>query len=312
MRISLKHLLTALLVVLFSNCASHAQYLGQPAVSQPVAEGLPSFPNAGPPNQSFSGQFGLSPSGMPLFLPGGKNPIGQPGPSLILRPSYSAPAPLALPSGQRSINEPGLSGWLPTGSIGNTTSQGIPLFLNADVRRALNLTENQVSRLREAQKQARSLYKNQYGRLTKLNGADKLTGLQELQVNEQEEFFRTAEGILSAEQMRRYRQLDYQYQGPGAFSNPALRKKLQLTDVQTMQLQALQTQSMYAFASLLQDSRGFPGEALARFNVYRRQLAEKTAGVLTPEQQRLWEELTGEPFKFRYSFSSAITSAKNW
>jgi len=188
----------------------------------------------------------------------------------------------------------------------------VPLFQNSDVRRALDLTDTQVDRLVDAQTRSQKDYENQFARVGSLAAGNRVAELQKLRTGQQDEFFRSAAGILSPEQLRRYRQLDYQYQGPGAFSSPDLREKMKLTDNQVQRLQELQNQSMYAFSSLLQDSRGRPDEALARYNNYRRQLAEKIAGILNPQQRGIWKELTGEPFPFRYTFGSAITAANNW
>jgi len=212
----------------------------------------------------------------------------------------------------RPANPNGISGLISIGAPGKPGSSGVALFRNSDVRKALGLTDDQIRQLGEVRARIQQEYESQLAKTGTLADNKREELLQDLRMIQQEDFFGAAASILTPQQLRRYRQLDYQYQGPGAFSNPEVRQHIQISADQLQRIQDLQKQNMYAFANLLQDSRGHHDEALARYNMYRRKLADRISDVLTTEQLRKWKSLTGEPFNFRYSFGSAITAANNW
>ena len=178
--------LLALLSILASTCGSQGQ-TGQPAAGQSLTGGLPSLPNFGPSNQSISGRFGSTSMGLSM-LPGGKNPIGQPSPNVFVRPGAGPSLNLNLPVSVRSISEPDVSGWITSGWFGNRASSGTPLFQNADVRRALDLTDDQVKRLSEAQTQSQVWYESQFGKLSPGDYANRAIAMQLLRKNQQDEF----------------------------------------------------------------------------------------------------------------------------
>jgi serine/threonine protein kinase len=114
--------------------------------------------------------------------------------------------------------------------------------------------------------------------------------------------------VLSKEQMKRFTQISIQVRGGLAFSDPDVVLALGLTEEQKKQISDLQECSHPGGPppeerGLRPPDRprgpfkhfGGPGEA-------RERMLKRTLEVLTPDQRRKWEELTGEPFKGELHF----------
>jgi serine/threonine protein kinase len=99
--------------------------------------------------------------------------------------------------------------------------------------------------------------------------------------------------MLSAEKLRRLHQIDLQVQGPRAFADPEVAAALHLTAEQSQRIAALSAGPFLGGPSCgpgmgkpPRTQGPAPSPAL-----------ENIKAVLTPEQARRWQELTGEPFQ---------------
>lgn len=102
---------------------------------------------------------------------------------------------------------------------------------------------------------------------------------------------------LSEEQFRRFQQLELQYQGGLALSNPEIAQRLVVTAAQRKTLETLQAE--FRLASQANRSGTAPGtprpdheSVSARMDKYKADLL----AVLTPEQANQWQAMTGVPF----------------
>lgn len=102
---------------------------------------------------------------------------------------------------------------------------------------------------------------------------------------------------LSEEQFRRFQQLELQYQGGLALSNPEIAQRLAVTVAQRKKLETLKEE--YRRASQANRSGAAPvtprpdNESVsARLDKYKADLL----AVLTPEQANRWQAMTGTPF----------------
>jgi serine/threonine protein kinase len=101
--------------------------------------------------------------------------------------------------------------------------------------------------------------------------------------------------LLTPAQYRRFKEIARQFVGPLAFSEPEVAEALQLTSEQKKQMRAIQDQAGPAatkFGPRGSDLRKHPEAS----DTAERRTQEKILGLLTPEQRRKWNELTGEPF----------------
>jgi eukaryotic-like serine/threonine-protein kinase len=98
--------------------------------------------------------------------------------------------------------------------------------------------------------------------------------------------------LLQPEQLRRFKQIARQYIGPLAFMDPEVVNALGLTTDQKNQLRAILDEAG-------SDATKFgPGRGPRPRNDAERRVLKEMLGVLSEEQRRKWDELTGEPFQF--------------
>ena len=282
---------------------------GQAIKGQPVGQNP-----IGPTGQAIKGQpaqqGGLSPigqtgqqGGLSPFGQTGQNPIGQAGQNPIGQAGQN-------PGGQAGQSPGGQSGQekpIQVGQAGLGTQDliGTPLFQYADVRRSLNLTDEQINSLNTANDQFHQRLQDQTVRLKSLSETDRAVELQKQPTSQQDDFYRSANGVLTPEQMRRYRQLEYQIQGTGALLSPDVRKRLNLADGQILMLQDLHDQTPRNLRSAGQNRGETGSDAAARYNKYRQESNNRISAILNEDQRRAWREMTGEPFTFLFSIEPA-------
>ncbi len=116
---------------------------------------------------------------------------------------------------------------------------------------------------------------------------------------------REVSSLLSPEQSRRLRQIDFQVRGPLAFADPEVVKALALTPEQQEKIRELQAKSSGGFREFPPMPKGTPPFRDGRrdheppgrreHDFGRRQIVEEIVKLLSPEQQARWKELTGDP-----------------
>jgi F0F1-type ATP synthase membrane subunit b/b' len=217
--------------------------------------------------------------GQPGQIPGGPS---QPGQNAQQQPGQAA--------GQTS---PFAS--LPGGSAA-------PLFQDAGVRKTLNISEQQLNQLTQANDRLLKDYRARVGQLSNLDARDRPAALQKLWGGFQSDFSAAAGKILDQNQLGRYRQLDLQRQGLAAFNDPQLQQQLGLTEAQRQQLQTLtatRQQQMNALREMAQTNRA---EATRRFEALQQEIGKQLNTILNVTQQKNWTEMTGQPHEFPLNF----------
>lgn len=135
-----------------------------------------------------------------------------------------------------------------------------------------------------------------------------------------DEMAKRAEGVLKSAQVKRLRELDLQWRGPLALADPKVADALKLNaeqrDKVTTALHDYQAAAVTIRRQMM-PSLGQPGKAggapappsveemRARrvkaqkdMDQARQEAGEKALAVLTPEQQKRWQEMLGKPFAF--------------
>jgi hypothetical protein len=119
------------------------------------------------------------------------------------------------------------------------------------------------------------------------------------------------DGILTAAQGGRLREISLQLRGGHALGDPEVAKTLKLTKEQMEKLQEIQQEAMKEMQNIglqaMGDAvRGGPnpaafqkasGQAAEKLKELWNGLGNRLLEVLTPEQKVEWKKLTGEPFK---------------
>jgi hypothetical protein len=106
---------------------------------------------------------------------------------------------------------------------------------------------------------------------------------------------------------QRFNQLNWQYQGVGAFSDPTLQQQLNLTPEQRQQIGQMTGDWRRDFAALQGGARG--NLTQQQLDELRMQFNERMSTILTPTQLQMWERLIGEQYNFPYTAYQSSASA---
>jgi hypothetical protein len=101
-------------------------------------------------------------------------------------------------------------------------------------------------------------------------------------------------GVLKPEQVKRLKQIELQLQGVFALRSEELVKALDLTDDQKRQIKTLVADLENGGLNLVQTD---PAERQKAWRKLLKEAVEKIPSLLTPDQRKKWEELTGKPFE---------------
>jgi hypothetical protein len=309
----MRHIAGSILTALAMSGISQAQQ--PPPATPPGNSGQQGNQNPGRPTANPSGQTGQAPTGQP-GQQGGQNPVGQPGQNPVGQPGRTPTGQPGQGTGQNPIGQPGqpINGQPRQNPVGqgaaiNAQLSTVPipsLYQNADVRRTLNLTTDQVNRLNALNTQLQQRSQNEIARFNSLSPGQRAVEMERLRSNQTNEFYLSSNGIFSPDQLRRYQQLEHQYQGPAAFSDPEIRKQLHLTDDQLRRFQALQNETRRPQSFLQNQDGTVRNNGPQEFQAYRQRQSEQMDAILSQEQRDRWQRLIGERYRFEPYVSSVF------
>jgi hypothetical protein len=173
-----------------------------------------------------------------------------------------------------------------------------PLFQYQNVRKDLNINDQQFNQLNETFNSLNTQFNTELGKLTdkdreKAAGArNRYWGQWNSGVNR----------ILTPEQLKRYRQLDVQYRGWGALMDPQLQTQLNLNAEQKQRLDQLYNESLQTYGTIHRMGQTNPKAAMERYRLWRTQTQRGINEFLTDEQRRNWAEMTGAAYSFTPNF----------
>jgi hypothetical protein len=110
---------------------------------------------------------------------------------------------------------------------------------------------------------------------------------------------------------QRFNQLNWQYQGVGAFNDPMVQQQLKLTPQQRQQFATLNAEWRQTLMELQRESR--TNLTQQQFDDLRARFMSRLNTLLTPAQQQQWAQLIGQPYEFPYTsyLSPTNTTAAN-
>jgi hypothetical protein len=176
-----------------------------------------------------------------------------------------------------------------------------PFFADPNVRRQLNLNDNQFNTLNRSYLDA---WNNFNRGMTGLN--DNLTQQQRaqqmmaLQNRFNQDFTGTIDTTFADPQLRnRFNQLNFQFRGAAAFNDPMIRQQLNLTPQQQRDFRRLSAEWRQQLQRLRRAGNDAdPQIAQQQFAQLQQAFQEQMLGVLTPQQQQQWNQVVGTPFAF--------------
>jgi len=173
------------------------------------------------------------------------------------------------------------------------------LLGNASVQKELKLDDAQVEKAKEHAESLREKAQENREKLQGLEAEERRTKQAEINKEMNEATLKAVGAFLKPEQITRLKQISYQQRGLQAFSDPEIAKKLNLTDTQKSDIQAISQEVMESTRGLFGGQDATPeerAEAMKKITEARKAGLTKAEAKLNDEQQKAWKELLGAPF----------------
>ena len=171
------------------------------------------------------------------------------------------------------------------------------LLQGEDIQKDLKMSDEQVAKIKDLFEKRRNAYKD-----LPTDKDERTKKIQEIQ-KESQEREKQAGDTLKPEQMKRLDQILLQQQGANALINPRVIDELKITDEQKTKVREAIQESGKELRDLFQRGKVNLEDMQKKMAEFRTRSMEKAAAVLTPEQQKQWKEMVGEPFKGKVGFS---------
>ena len=173
------------------------------------------------------------------------------------------------------------------------------LITNESVQKELKLDDKQVDKAKDLAEKSREEMQEKFQGFQDLSPEERRTKGQEIMRELNASILKSAGEFLKPEQITRLKQISYQQRGATAFLDPEVQKKLNLSDSQKSQIQALIQESFSQMPSReeFQDDRE---AAMKKMREVSKKTLTQAEAKLNDEQQKTWKELLGSPFEVKY------------
>lgn len=165
-----------------------------------------------------------------------------------------------------------------------------PFLANPDVQKELKLSDEQISKLKDAISKVVDKYKADMANYQRLSPEDQQKKVKAFS----EDNNKAIAGVLDAKQWKRFKQIQWQVGGVGALQDADLQKELKLSDEQKKKLDGIFT----GFNKKMQEMQKSRETSQEKYQTLFQDTAKKANDVLTEEQQKNFKELKGSPFQF--------------
>ena len=173
------------------------------------------------------------------------------------------------------------------------------LITNQSVQQELKLDDKQVDKAKDLAEKSREEMQEKFQGFQDLSPEERRTKGQEIMRELNASILKSAGEFLKPEQITRLKQISYQQRGATTFLDPEVQKKLNLSDSQKSQIQALIQESFSQMPSReeFQDDRE---AAMKKMRELTQKVLAESEKKLNDEQQKSWKELLGSPFEVKY------------
>jgi len=177
------------------------------------------------------------------------------------------------------------------------------LYQMEDVSKSLKLTPEQITNLNKLTETTQTRYRDEYGKLGSLKDADRFARMQELNQKYYTDWNKGARDIFNDTQRARYQQYNYQYGGFNSLYDPDVQKQLNLTAEQQKNLRAQWDWNNQQLADIYRTGATDATKGTQMYHDYWTARQERLNKFLTPDQQKAWNQLTGDPYTFQPTFT---------
>jgi len=190
-----------------------------------------------------------------------------------------------------------------------------PWYSVPAVRQQLNLTDDQYRQLNNSYNTAWTTYNTgvtQLGdNLTDQQRAQQMAQLNGTFYNNWNQSYNKV--VVDPVAQQRYNQMYWQYQQYGAFNDPAVRQKLNLTDEQVQQFQNYDREWNRNMATWHNEYPTNQQVVIDNYNKAQQAYQTNVNTVLTPNQRQQWQVMIGKPYNYTpdvYFSNGEVTTAK--
>jgi len=173
------------------------------------------------------------------------------------------------------------------------------LLANPGVQKELKLDDQQAEKAKTLAEKTREKMQEVRESLQGLDQEERRTKRQEISREMNASTLKALGEFLKPEQIARLQQISYQVRGAQALSDPDVQKKLNLTDSQKGEIQALVQESQSEARTIFQDNQDDREAAMKKIRELNKQTLSKAQAKLNDEQQKTWKELLGAPFEYQ-------------
>jgi Spy/CpxP family protein refolding chaperone len=169
---------------------------------------------------------------------------------------------------------------------------GAMLLNSEDVQKDLKLTDEQKTKVKDFQTKRMEAMRELF------SGGERpdREKMQEIRKKNQEEDAKFLKDALTADQNKRLKQIGYQTAGVMVFSNPDVQSQLKLTDEQKEKIKEIGDQMRKDMQDLRSGGGRPTPEQTKKMEALRKEAKDKVTDVLTADQKKTWEEMTGPKF----------------
>jgi hypothetical protein len=175
------------------------------------------------------------------------------------------------------------------------------LIGNSGVQKELKLDDQQIEKAKELATKAREDMRGIREKLEGLEGDELRTKRAEIMKEMNDSAIKAVGAFLKPEQVTRLKQISYHTQGARAFSDPDVAKKLNITDSQKTDIQAIVQESNEGMRGLFSQDQSEEdrANAMKKMAELRKEALDKASAKLNDEQQKTWKELLGAHFEYK-------------
>lgn len=192
-----------------------------------------------------------------------------------------------------------------------------PWFDNTAVRDQLQLDDKQFNQLNRGYNQAWSQYDKKWGEInsnTDLTPQQRMQQLQQLDSQFYRDFSNTVDSTFTNPGARqRFNELGLQYRGYSAFNDPTLQEQLRLTPEQQQRFDQYNNDWSQRWSRWNTAYPQNQQQVTTQYNDWRNNYWNNINQTLTPQQQQIWNAMTGKQYQFpadAYFQTNATTTAK--
>jgi Spy/CpxP family protein refolding chaperone len=188
------------------------------------------------------------------------------------------------------------------GRRGGFGNPGDPLQLTSreDVQKDLNLTDDQKTKLTDLRDKAQQKGREAFQAARDSAGDDReamMKTIQTIMAKQAEENAKEIATILSADQVKRLKEIAIQFVGVAIVaSNKEVQKDLEITDDQIAKFKDLQTKQQAAMREAMQNAQGDRAAMQEARTKNDKIMADEIGKILTDAQKAKLKDMSGKPF----------------